>query len=127
MSTNLLIGLFSALIGGGGIAALIQLVLLPRTIAKSKADTTEVIVGAAGEAVKLLRDQLNNSETKVVSLKDKLDQAEATIRTQDVEIRRLEERVRQLERRIERAVHRQDQIEDADDTPWPPPAGPSGS
>jgi peptidoglycan hydrolase CwlO-like protein len=115
VNSTALIAVFSALLGGGGIAAVIQIFLLPRTMAKARADTTSVLVGTARETVELvhaelgrsqqdvkdLRDQLSIARGRMLEQEDRISEQQNRIRNQEQEIDSLNAKVRALETRVQ--------------------------
>jgi chromosome segregation ATPase len=76
----------TALLGGGGAAALIQLFLLPRTMARTRADTTQVLVGTATDTVALVNGQLGRANEEIGDLRNKLAEARGRMAEQDAQI-----------------------------------------
>lgn len=85
-NSTLLVTIIAALLGGGGIAALIQIVLLPRTMARTRADTTQVLVGTATETVALVRGELARSQGEIQELRSKLAEERGRILEQSEQI-----------------------------------------
>lgn len=100
MNGTVLITVIAGLLGGGGAAALIQLVLLPRTMARTRADTTQVLVGTATETVALVRGELGRSQTEAEALRDRLAQARGRMQEQDDRIIQQRRKIEQQDERI---------------------------
>lgn len=85
-----------ALLGGGGIMALIQMFLLPRTIEKAKADTSTILVGTARETVQLVKGELDRSQQEITDLRTQLAEARGRMSEQDEQINEQRRHIRTL-------------------------------
>jgi peptidoglycan hydrolase CwlO-like protein len=100
MNSAILVSIIAALLGGGGVAALIQIVLLPRTMARTRADTTQVLVGTATETVALVRGELGRSKDEVEALERKLSEARGRMQEQDAQMQEQRDKISDQNRRI---------------------------
>ena len=112
MNTTILITAISALLGGGGIAALIQIILLPRTMARTRADTTSVLIGTATDTVTLVKGELDRSQTEIGDLRSKLSEARGRMEEQDLRIEEQTRRIRRQETEIEELNAKVQKLED---------------
>lgn len=72
ISEATVLNIVTGLLAGGGILALIQLFLLPRTIAKAKADTASVALGGANTAVQSIQSALAVADARASDLQRQL-------------------------------------------------------
>jgi chromosome segregation ATPase len=107
-----LVTVIAGLLGGGGAAALIQIVLLPRTMARTRADTTQVLVGTATETVALVRGELGRSQVEAEALRSSLTQARGRMEEQN---ERIVQQRRKIERQDERIADQEIKIGQQDD------------
>lgn len=101
MNGATLAGIVVALLGGGGTAALIQIFLLPRTMARTRADTTQVLVGTATDTVALVKGQLDRANGEITELRTKLSEARGRMQEQEEQITRQRARITEQESHIE--------------------------
>lgn len=100
VNTTILVSAVAALLGGGGIAALIQVFLLPRTMARARADTTQVLVGTATETVALVRGELGRSKDEIEALERKLSEARGRMSEQAEQLTEQRHRIADQDRKI---------------------------
>lgn len=102
----------TALLGGGGVAALVQIFLLPRTMARTRADTTQVLVGTATDTVTLVKGQLDRANEEISDLRTKLAEARGRMAEQDDQISRQRIKIAEQDGRIRTLTTETDELRD---------------